>query len=754
MSNYRRVVEIPLHEDPAETVVLDLDDLPELADVVFVLSHERAQLEFWLKLADHYRSVGQYDAFKAVLQGAVDADIQARNKADRATHRTSQIRIYNSLASLCIDQAKTSTSSSAKKEAKDKAREFISACDRLAFKDPTNMLNKAQLLLLDQKLKEAQPLLLMVLQTDKTNAAALIGKAQVEFHRGQYEAALSAFRSVLQNQPKCPASVRVGIGMCFAKLDQLSKARDSFERALELEPTNVQAMVGLAVLDINKAEAESIKEGVLLMRKAFELNNQNPNVLNHLANHFFYKGVYDKAKQLASFALKVTATKHMQAESHYHLGRIHHAQSNYESARKHYYTSTKLNKNFTLPFYGLGQIHILDKKYEKAIDCFKHVHAAHPDNYEATKVLASLYAQSKSQSQQKKAQELFTSITKKHPEDIEAWIELAVLKEQHEPQQALQLYQQALKYLSDLDEDMVQPQPELINNLACLYFVLEQFPAAEEQFAKCQQQCQQLLDMDDLEDDDRAYYKSLLVSIRYNVARTLEAQHRLEEAVQAYKQLKEEYPKYLDCYLRLGCIERDRAHYRQANDYFKEALSYSAQDHRAWTLSANVHMVKRQWKQAQDIFQKLIDQQRHRNKHQVDSYSMLSLANIYFAANRMDHAKDYYTRVWIAQCLPLLQCYSCHDKHLSLDNPNDRYYATMSATFTLPMAWLAPWSMNTSITLDKSSSKYVKQLAQMLERRKSGSTWPTPMWSRGALSRPSSFTRLCSTSLRMATIAT
>ena len=49
-------------------------------------------------------------------------------------------------------------------------------------------------------------------------------------------------------------------------------------------------------------------------------------------------------------------------------------------------------------------------------------------------MLASLYAQTKSQSQQKKAQELFTSITKQHPEDIEAWIELAVLKEQHEPQ--------------------------------------------------------------------------------------------------------------------------------------------------------------------------------------------------------------------------------------------------------------------------------------------------------------------------------
>ena len=27
------------------------------------------------------------------------------------------------------------------------------------------------------------------------------------------------------------------------------------------------------------------------MRRAFEHDNQNPNVLNHLANHFFFTGV-------------------------------------------------------------------------------------------------------------------------------------------------------------------------------------------------------------------------------------------------------------------------------------------------------------------------------------------------------------------------------------------------------------------------------------------------------------------------------
>jgi lipopolysaccharide biosynthesis regulator YciM len=49
------------------------------------------------------------------------------------------------------------------------------------------------------------------------------GKAQLEYQRGHYEVSLSALRTVLQNQPNCPASVRVGLGMCFAKLKQLDK---------------------------------------------------------------------------------------------------------------------------------------------------------------------------------------------------------------------------------------------------------------------------------------------------------------------------------------------------------------------------------------------------------------------------------------------------------------------------------------------------------------------------------------------------
>ena len=88
-----------------------------------------------------------------------------------------------------------------------------------------------------------------------------------------------------------PAEVRLGMGHCFVKLSKLEKARLAFGRALELNSKCVGALVGLAVLELNSKEADSIKNGVQLLSRAYTIDPSNPMVLNHLANHFFFKKV-------------------------------------------------------------------------------------------------------------------------------------------------------------------------------------------------------------------------------------------------------------------------------------------------------------------------------------------------------------------------------------------------------------------------------------------------------------------------------
>ena len=43
-------------------------------------------------------------------------------------------------------------------------------------------------------------------------------------------------------------------------------------------------------------------------------------------------------------------------------------------------------------------------------------------------------------------------------------------------------------------------------------------------------------------------------------------------------------PNYIDCYLRLGCMARDRGQIYEASDKFKDALQISNEDPDAWSL--------------------------------------------------------------------------------------------------------------------------------------------------------------------------
>lgn len=67
--------------------------------------------------------------------------------------------------------------------------------------------------------------------------------------------------------------------------------RLGFQRALDLDSNCVGALVGLAILELNNKTQDSIKNGVQLLSKAYTIDSTNPMVLNHLADHFFYKKV-------------------------------------------------------------------------------------------------------------------------------------------------------------------------------------------------------------------------------------------------------------------------------------------------------------------------------------------------------------------------------------------------------------------------------------------------------------------------------
>jgi len=67
------------------------------------------------------------------------------------------------------------------------------------------------------------------------NIPSLLGKACIAFNKKEYKVALAYYKKALRTNPACPASVRLGMGHCFAKLGKTDKARYFGENCILFE---------------------------------------------------------------------------------------------------------------------------------------------------------------------------------------------------------------------------------------------------------------------------------------------------------------------------------------------------------------------------------------------------------------------------------------------------------------------------------------------------------------------------------------
>eukprot|EP00951_Prasinocladus_malaysianus_P008067 scaffold58174_cov47-Prasinocladus_malaysianus.AAC.1 len=59
------------------------------------------------------------------------------------------------------------------------------------------------------------------------------------------------------DHPGGPPEIRLGIAVCFYRKGDHARAQAAFERVLELDPKNVEALQGLAVMKLNSDYGEN-----------------------------------------------------------------------------------------------------------------------------------------------------------------------------------------------------------------------------------------------------------------------------------------------------------------------------------------------------------------------------------------------------------------------------------------------------------------------------------------------------------------
>ncbi|KAM8939779.1 RNA polymerase-associated protein CTR9 homolog [Pelodytes ibericus] len=609
----RGSIEIPLR-DTDEVIELDFDQLPEGDEVISILKQEHTQLHIWIALALEYYKQGKTEDFVKLLEAArIDGNLDYRD------HEKDQMTCLDTLAAYYVQQARKEKNKDNKKELITQATLLYTMADKIIMYDQNHLLGRACFCLLEgDKMDQADAQFHFVLNQSPNNIPALLGKACISFNKKDYRGALAYYKKALRTNPGCPAGVRLGMGHCFVKLNKLDKARLAFGRALDLNPTCVGALVGLAVLELNNKEADSIKNGVQLLSKAYTIDPSNPMVLNHLANHFFFKKDYSKVQHLALHAFHNTEVEAMQAESCYQLARSFHVQEDYDQAFQYYYQATQFAAaSFVLPFFGLGQMYIYRGDKENAAQCFEKVLKAYPNNYETMKILGSLYAASDDQEKRDIAKSHLKKVTEQYPDDVEAWIELAQILEQTDIQNALSAYGTATRILQEKVQADVPP--EILNNVGALHFRLGNLGEAKKYFLAS-------LDRAKAEGEhDEHYYNAISVTTTYNLARLYESLCEYHESEKLYKNILREHPNYVDCYLRLGAMARDKGNFYEASDWFKEALQINQDHPDAWSLIGNLHLAKQEWGPGQKKFERILKQPSTQN----DTYSMLALGNVW-----------------------------------------------------------------------------------------------------------------------------
>jgi hypothetical protein len=120
--------------------------------------------------------------------------------------------------------------------------------------------------------------------------------AAVVFGEGKFQQAQDLYGEALRLHPhQAGAAVRVGFGLASYQLGQVDRAKAAFQRALQLDPENVSAMVATAILTFASLDvsfpnyARETERAMKLMSMAHLLDHSNAMVQNHLANHYFYK---------------------------------------------------------------------------------------------------------------------------------------------------------------------------------------------------------------------------------------------------------------------------------------------------------------------------------------------------------------------------------------------------------------------------------------------------------------------------------
>jgi RNA polymerase-associated protein CTR9 len=333
--------DIPLLNNSEEHVSLPLgkDILEDVDPIIQLLTKERVSLPLWVALGAEYYLAGLKNQAEQIF---VAAD-KARQMIEEMQEGVGEEALAIALGTFYSIEAQLAA------DKDDEAESLRLRTLSTKYLDMENRDQETELpwlgsgvdLLRKNKIRDAKSRFTAALDlTENKSMYAMLGMAACSFIEGNYELSRNNYANCITLHKNCPPAVRVGLGHCFYMLNNHEYARKAFERARVLDPNNAQAAVGLAILKMNEstdaADLENVKLSMKLLREAYMDDQANPMALNHLANHFFWRGEMDRVKGFCRRSFETTTHNGMRAEALLLLARAHHKSGDVSKAKQFY----------------------------------------------------------------------------------------------------------------------------------------------------------------------------------------------------------------------------------------------------------------------------------------------------------------------------------------------------------------------------------------------------------------------------------
>ena len=186
------------------------------------------------------------------------------------------------------------------------------------------------------------------------------------------------------------------LGNALLKQARIDEAIESYQRALELEPTYSVAYYALGNTFAKQGKFEEARRH---LEKAITLNPDLAEAHSNLGQVLFRQGELENAIQRFRKALELSPTS---AEIHFNLGNALINQGRLEEAVKHFQEAIKIKPEFVEAYHNLGRVVASQGQLNAAIDLFRRALHIQPKFAEAHQSLAQALAENGQMDEAKK----------------------------------------------------------------------------------------------------------------------------------------------------------------------------------------------------------------------------------------------------------------------------------------------------------------------------------------------------------------